>query len=66
VQNNYIRRNELIYNSAATFPGVGLAMNEYFPEVKAMDRYYPMGMWRKCNLTYIGNDEITFREKKLA
>jgi len=66
VQNNYIRRNELIYNSAATFPGVGPAMIDYFTEVMEMGRYYPMGMWRKCNLTYKSNDEITFREEKLA
>ena len=66
VQNNYIRRNELIYNSAATFPGVGPAMNEYFPEVADVGRYYPMGIWRKCNLTYQGNEEKTYREERLA
>lgn len=66
VQNNYICRNELIYNSAATFPGVGPSMIDYFPGIIDMGCYYPMGMWRKCNLTYKGNEEATYREEKLA
>lgn len=43
VQNNYIRNNILIYESAATFSGVAPAMKAAFPEVEATTRFYHAG-----------------------
>ncbi|MEJ0055267.1 MAG: ABC transporter permease [Bacteroidota bacterium] len=41
LQHNRIANNEVIYKKAMTFPEVGLAMKDYFPEVEAVGRLFP-------------------------
>lgn len=66
VQNNYIRHGELIYNTAATFPGVGPNMKDYFPEVVSFARYYPWSKLVRCNIVIQGLDEKKFFEKNVG
>ncbi|MCZ6520723.1 MAG: ABC transporter permease, partial [Bacteroidetes bacterium] len=68
VQNNYIRHGELIYNTAATFPGVGPNMAEYFPQVESYGRIYPWSKLVKCSIVLpdSGPDNKVFIEENVA
>lgn len=66
VENNYVRNGELIYESAATFPGVAPAMLKHFPEVEAAARFYHSGREEHVVLTYEeAGDPATFVERDL-
>ncbi|MDH5379672.1 MAG: ABC transporter permease [Cyclobacteriaceae bacterium] len=67
VQNNYIRFGELIYNSAATYAGVGPYMKEYFPQVEKYARYYAWGRMANVDVKYTYNgNTVSYREKDIA
>lgn len=67
VQNNYIRNGKLIYNSAATFFGVGPAMQETFPQVVQQARFYHGGLNDKYVVTHkpAHGNAIEFNEHDL-
>ncbi len=52
VENNYIRGGQLIYESAATFPGVAPALREHVPDVEVAARFFHSGLEEKVVLTY--------------
>lgn len=66
VENNYIRGGQLIYESAATFPGVAPAMRKHFPAVEAAARFYHSGLEEHVILTYeAAENPVTFAERNL-
>lgn len=65
VQNNYVRHGELIYNSAATFAGVGPFMKEYFSEVSDYARFFPWGKIINVNVRHSEDHTNNFRVKDL-
>lgn len=66
VQNNYIRNNILIYESAATFSGVGPAMEADLPDVEMATRFYHAGALFNTVVTHEAAPEPRyFQERNL-
>jgi putative ABC transport system permease protein len=44
LQHNRFVNGELLYKKAMTFPEIGLAMKEYFPEIEQVGRLFPVSL----------------------
>lgn len=44
VQHNRYAKGDLLYKKAMTFPEVGLAMKDYFPEIEQVGRLFPVSI----------------------